>query len=208
MNRVAIAVAIAVGLLAGTVVDAKQPKAQSAVDIDPESKGPVSGMGIEARDIVAMSDQMVRDMLSSAELANRETPPRVIIDSAYFSNESSQRINKNLLTDRLRVGLNRASQGRLVFLARAKAAMIEEERALKREGATDTGTTGLTRAQAGADFRLTGNIASLESRDNRTGTMQRFTQITYEMVDLESGAIVWSNAYDVMRAATDDVVYR
>lgn len=179
-----------------------------AQDLDPSQKGPVSGLGIEAQDIQSMSDRMVRDMLANATLANRATPPRVIVDSAYFTNESTQRINKNLITDRLRVGLNRASKGRMVFLARQNAAMIEDERALKREGATDTGTVGMTRAQFGADYRLTGNIASTEARDAKTGTMQRYTQIVFEMVDLESGAIEWSNSYEIARAATDDVIYR
>ena len=112
------------------------------------------------------------------------------------------------VADRLRVGLNRASKGRMVFIARQNAAMIEQERELKREGVTDTGTVGMTRAQFGADYRLTGNIASTEARDPRTGTMQRYTQIVFEMVDLESGAIEWSNSYEIARAATDDVIYR
>lgn len=50
-----------------------------------------------------MTDRMVRDMLSSPLLAGQANPPQVIIDSKYFRNESSQRINKNAITDRLRV---------------------------------------------------------------------------------------------------------
>jgi penicillin-binding protein activator len=198
--------AACIGAVAGAQARDRQPA--GAQDLDPSMKGPVSGLGIEAQDITSMADRMVRDMLGNAILANRAKAPRVIVDSAYFTNESSQRINKNLITDRLRVGLNRASEGRMTFLARQNAAMIEEERALKREGVTDVGTTGLTRAQSGADFRLTGNIASTEARDPRTGTMQRFTQIVFEMVDLESGEIAWSNNYEIARAATDDVIYR
>lgn len=187
---------------------ARDSRKSGVVELDPSKRGAVAGVGIENQDILSMADQMMRDLLSSPELANRAVAPRVIVDSAYFTNESAQRINKNLITDRLRVGLNRAAQGRMIFLARQNAAMIEDERALKREGVTDLGTTGLTRAQAGADFRLTGNIASMDSRDNRTGTIQRFTQITFEMVDLELGAILWSNSYDIARAAQDNVIYR
>jgi TolB-like protein len=86
--------------------------------------------------------------------------------------------------------------------------MVAAERDAKRSGAVDVATTGLARAQAGADFRLSGNIASLEQRNNRTGMVQRFTQITFEMVDLERGTIVWSNSYDIARASADDVIYR
>ncbi len=178
------------------------------VELDPGTRGPVAGVGIEGHDIISMTDRMIRDMLTEPRLAAAERPPQVIIDSAYFENESSQRLNKNAITDRLRVGLNRAAKGRMVFVARHQAAMVAQERELKREGVVDRGTTGLTRAQAGADYRLGGRIVSIDSRDTRTGMIQRYNQITFEMIDLERGEIVWSGIYEFSRAAADDIVYR
>jgi hypothetical protein len=97
----------------------------------------------------------------------------------------------------------------MMFIGREYAAMVAEERELKREGTTDVGTTGLTRAQAGADFRLTGRITSEDSAaQDGTGRVQRFNQITFEMIDLENGVIVWSNIYDFSRVAADSVMYR
>ena len=201
--------AIAVlALIARPASTRKSDRATTTMNLDPSSQGPVGGTGIGSSDVVAMADQMVRDMLATPQLANLRTPPQIIIDAEYFTNESSQRINKDIITDRLRVSLNRASQGRFIFVARNRADMVAAERDAKRSGAVDVGTTGLTRAQAGADFRLSGNIASLEQRNNRTGMVQRFTQITFEMVDLERGTIVWSNSYDIARASADDVIYR
>lgn len=178
------------------------------VDVAPGSKGPVHGVGIEGRDIISMTDQMARDMLSAPFMVNRSKSPQVIIDAKYFVNESSQRINKNAITDRLRVGLNRSAAGRMNFVGRAYSAMVEEERDLKREGVVDTATTGLTRAQAGGDFRLGGRISSVDSRDPGNGAIQRYNQIIFEMIDLESGMIVWSNLYEFERASADDVIYR
>jgi len=195
-------------LIAAPASTRKTDRATTTMELDPSSQGPVGGAGIGGADVVAMADQMVRDMLATPQLSNLRTPPQIIIDAEYFTNESSQRINKDIITDRLRVSLNRASQGRFVFVARNRADMVAAERDAKRSGAVDVGTTGLTRAQAGADFRLSGNIASMEQRNNRTGMVQRFTQITFEMVDLERGTIVWSNSYDIARASADDVVYR
>jgi hypothetical protein len=183
-------------------------KARPPVDQDPAIRGQVSGIGIEQQDVVAMADRMVRDMLAEPALAARQAPPQIIIDSAYFTNESSQTLNKNMITDRLRVELNRAARGRFVFVSRQDAGMVAEERALKRDGMVDLATTGLAAPQAGGDFRLRGRITSTDSRDGRTGTVQRFTQVSFEMVDLERGVIAWSNIYDASRAATDDVVYR
>jgi penicillin-binding protein activator len=177
------------------------------VQLDPGTRGPVAGVGIEGQDIVSMTDQMMRDLLAQPQLASTATPPRVIIDGEYFSNESSQRLNKNIITDRLRVSLNRSAQGRMVFVGRQYSDMVATERQLKRTGATDRGTSGLTRAQIGADYRLGGRISSIDSR-SQSGAVQRYNQIVFEMVDLESAEIVWSGIYEFARAAQDDVIYR
>jgi len=180
----------------------------ATVSQDPGRAGAVQGVGIEGQDIQSMTDQMVRDMLSNPMLSNPANPPQIIVDSEFFMNDSTQRINKDLITNRLRVNLNRASMGRMVFVGRNYAGMVQRERNLKRDGVVDTGTTGTTQAQAGGDYRLGGTIASADSRDPRTGMMQRYTQITFEMVDLERGVIVWSGMYELSKAAADDVVYR
>lgn len=186
----------------------KQYQAQAPIDIDPSIRGPVAGIGIEGHDIVSMTDRMARDLLAQPSIARRSTPPRITVDAAAFRNEGSQIINRNTITDRLRVNLNRASQGKMVFVSREAASMVELERDLKRAGKVDSGTTGLTRAQFGIDYRLAGRIAAVDSRNPKTGLMQRYTQITLQLVDQESGALVWEDMYEIARAAADDIIYR
>lgn len=209
VRRVA-SVALATGLLLGCQATSPVVNAPGTptVELDPGTRGPVAGVGIEGQDIISMTDRMMRDMLASPVLANAANPPQVIVDGEYFQNESSQRLNKNAITDRLRVGLNRAAQGRMIFVGRNYADMVAKERDLKRQGAVDVATTGLTRAQAGGDYRLGGRITSLDQRDPRSGMVQRYSQIIFEMVDLERGTIVWSGLYEFARAAQDDVIYR
>lgn len=175
---------------------------------DPAVGGPIQGVGIESQDIVSMSDQMMRDLLTEPRLANAEKAPNVIIDAEYFTNESSSRFNKNAITDRLRVGLNRSAKGRMQFVGRHYANMVAAERTVKRAGAVDAGTTAAAKAQKGGDYRLGGRITSVDSRDAKKGTVSRFTQIVFEMVDLETSEIVWSGIYDFAKSAQDDVVYR
>lgn len=179
-----------------------------SVYVDPATPGPAAGIGIESQDIIAMTDQMMRDMLTEPRLAAQQRAPAVVIDSEYFDNESSTRFNKNTITDRLRVSLNRAAKGRLVFLGRQYAHMVERERDIKRHGVVDKGTTGTTEGQKGADYRLGGRITSVDNRNPKSGTMSRYSQIVFEMVDLESGEIVWSGIYEMTKAMQDDVVYR
>ena len=199
-----------VSLMAGCTTTPPNAAGVSTVSVNPAVAGPVQGVGIEGQDIVSMSDQMMRDMLSAPRLvtvANGKAP-RVIVDAQYFANDSSQPINRNIITDRLRVALNRSSQGRMTFIGRQYAGAVQVERDLKRSGMTDVGTVGMAKATLGSDYRLGGRINSLEQRSSKTGLTQRYTQITFEMFDVESGEIVWSGLYEFARAAADDVMYR
>lgn len=186
----------------------ENPSGMRTVDVPIDTRGPVRGVGIEGADIVSMTDRMARDLLSAPFMAGMTQPPRIIMDAEHFRNESSQRINRNAITDRLRIELNRAANGRMLFVSRAHAAMVADERELKREGVTDGGTRGAARAQAGGDFRLTGRISSHDARDPRTGMIQRYNLIIFELIDLEDAIIVWGGSYEFQRASADDVIYR
>lgn len=175
---------------------------------NPNSVGAVAGIGMESQDITSMTDQMMRDMLSNPILAGRNPAPRVIIDAEYFYNEGSTRLNKNMITDRLRIDLNRASNGRMIFVGRHFSDMVEKERDLKRKGQVTEGTLGSAKAQAGGDFRLGGRITTQDAVSTSSNMASRYHLITFEMVDLETGIIVWSGMYEFKKSAQDDVVYR
>ena len=93
--------------------------------------------------------------------------------------------------------------------------MVEKERSLKRgtdgaDGApvVDRGTIKASRSTLGGDFRLGGRITTLDALDTGSGLASRTHQIIYEMVDLESGLIVWSGIYDFKKSARDNIIYR
>jgi PBP1b-binding outer membrane lipoprotein LpoB len=193
---------------AGCITPVENVRGKPTVYEDATTSGRVSGVGIESQDIVAITDQMMRDMLANPMLVNRSTPPRIIIDNEYLRNESTSVINTNMLTDRLRIELNRAANGRMVFVGRHYADMVQHERDLKRDGMVDGGTIRKTAAPAGADFRLGGRITSLDALDRNSGSQSRYSQISFEMVDMELGTIVWSGLYEMRKAAQDNVIYR
>ena len=128
--------------------------------------------------------------------------------SATTYRDSSQRIDRNLIADRLQVGLARAAKGRLAFVDREHRQVVAAERDLKRSGQVDRATRAAVTRQAGADYRLVGRISTLGSRDNTTGMTQRFTQIVFDMIDLETGLSIWTNLYSFTKAAANSVVYR
>jgi hypothetical protein len=174
----------------------------------PDTVGPLTGVGIESQDIVSMCDAMMRDMMACSILANAPSPPQVIVDASYFLNESASRINLNMIADRLRSGLVRAANGRMVFVGRHYADMVEKERKLKEKGITDEGTTPYAAQTLGGDYRLGGRITSQDAIAQSSGLTSRFTQIIFEMVDLQTSAIVWGGNYSFKKTAADDVIYR
>ena len=190
-------------------VSAKDKKTGTqATELDPNGRGAISGIGIESRDIDGMADMVLRDIMQRPDIMNRPEPPRIIVDHNDFRNESMQRMNAKLVTDTLRSALNRTSAGSVRFINRANMQRIQEERELKRQGQADVGTLG-TGNISGSDYFLTANMVSLDTRDGKTGIQQRRTQITFELIEVETGDIVYtSEPYVTLRAAAEDVVYR
>jgi len=139
----------------------------------PDTVGPIGGIGIESQDIISMCDKMMRNMMANSLLANAVSPPHVIVDAAYFRNESSSRINLNMITDRLRIGLNQHANGRMVFVGRHYSDMVEKEKKLKKSEIVDRGTTPHAVKTAGADYRLGGRITSLDSVAQQSGLTAR-----------------------------------
>lgn len=208
-NRITIAAGVGLALFsAADTAEAQRRRAPPSIYSTPDSPGAVRGVGTESQDIVSMSDQMMRDMLTIPELMNASPAPRIIIDSQYFRNESSEIIDKALITDRIRVHLSRAARGRMRFVGREFIEATEMERDLKDQGRVDVGTTGRTRATAGADYRLVGRIGTRDAVDPRTGMKERYSVYTFELLDLEYGELIWSNLYEFKKATQDNVVYR
>jgi PBP1b-binding outer membrane lipoprotein LpoB len=180
--------------------------------VDPNEASRIQGLGIASNDIASVCDEMVGDILANPYVAGRPTAPRIILDAAYFENASATRIDKNMITDRLRTELNRAAMAegprRLIFISRQDVDMVAKEREMKRQGLVDAGTTGTTRAMAGGDFRLRGSIRSLDEVGTQSGQHSRYHQINFELIDLETGEIIWSNMYDFKKLGSSDVVYR
>ena len=208
MNRIKTAIGLGVVALFVSDPSLAQKRKEPPVYSSPDSPGQVRGVGIESQDIVSMSDQIMRDLLTVPQLMNASTPPRVIIDSKAFRNESSEIIDKALITDRIRVYLNRAAQGRIRFIGREYADVVEMERDLKDSGQVDVGTKGRTRAMAGADYRLVGRIGTRDAVDPQTGVRSRYSMYTFELLDVEYGDLVWSNLYEFKKETADHVVYR
>lgn len=191
-GSVVVLIAAAIGLSGcATTTPAPASAIRPSIYNDPGTVGPLAGIGIESQDVISMTDRMMRDMLARMPLS-ADVVPHVVVDAEYLRNEGTSRINRNLITDRLRVELNRAAANRIRFIARHLDDMLMASGAMT----------------ARPDYRLAGRIATIDGVDNKSGLTQRHHQITFEMIDLTDGTVVWSGIYEFRKTAADDVVYR
>jgi PBP1b-binding outer membrane lipoprotein LpoB len=200
-----------VSMLGAVACSSSTPPAQTAMPVRYEpvdQPGALARQGVESQDIEAMADEMVRDLLATPQLMNRAKPPLIVVDSEFFENRSSQRLDKNLVTDRLRVKLNRASGGRLVFLGRHQAEMVQQEAKLEQTGNVTAGSYGPTSKVLGWDYRLGGRIMNQDAVQTATAIKSSYFQITFELIERGTSIMIWTNQYVFKKTAQDDVVYR
>lgn len=187
---------------------APQSTVRTARDVDPSSSVEgLGGLGIESRDIINMTREMVVDILSHPVFANATTTPSIIIDDRRFLNESNQVINIDMLLDRLRIELMRESRGKLDFIARKHMDLAQEEQRLEMEGYTERKDSSDSIFLAGAKYRMVGKITSLSTASNVSGVRSNYYVFSFEIIDLDSTRVVWGNFYEIKRYGADDTLY-
>ena len=198
-------------LLSGCATVDKNYSGSQAHYVDPGQKSAASGIGdigIASHDIIEMTDKMIEGILATPKFANPVKPPRIVIDAKYFKNESTTRIDKNLITDRLRIELNRATKGKMIFVGRENLKMMLDELSLKQSGVIEEGNTEAELKVLGVDYRLGGRISTRDSVDPKTGGFSRYHQIVFALIDLNTGEIVWNDLYDFKKTARENIIYR
>jgi PBP1b-binding outer membrane lipoprotein LpoB len=173
-----------------------------------QSVSEVAGVGMESQDIETMTDKMIRDILSSPQILSKQVAPRIIFDSSDFRNQSSERIDKDMIIDSIYTGLLRSAMGRIVFLKRDYINAVQNERALKRNGKVGEGALGSTKNIMGADYKIVGRITTRDAINANTGLKSRYTVIFFSIIDLETGAAVWANDYKYKKVVSEDIIYR
>lgn len=207
MNKKNIILIISILFLSGCASTVVNEKGSQSKYVDYASENTSSSIGIESNDIVSVSEKMVRSMLANTFLSNRTTPPRVQLDETLLRNKGTTRINKELITNRMRINLNREANGKLIFVSRENIAAVEKERAMKSSGIVDGGTIRSTAATAGVDFRLVGTISGQESLHSGD-VKSKYHQITFEMIDMELGTVIWGDIFEFKKSAIEDAAYR
>ena len=206
MKVIGISFVIFVVLISGCV-HISNKSVGSSVYVDPPSQ-PLPGCGIDSKELRGAADKMARSIFTSPQIIKSGTAPRIVIDSKYFRNDSSQIIDKAMFTDYLRVELQRAAENRFEIVGRNYSRMVEEERTAEKEGEVTAGTFNNTSKMLGWDYRLGGAIRSISKVVPRTGQSSSYYLITFELIERGSGKVVWSDRYEFKKISNTQSIYR
>jgi PBP1b-binding outer membrane lipoprotein LpoB len=197
--------AAATALLPGCASSGVQnPSGVPVTRMNPDEGGFVQGTGIESQDLVKVTDQMARDILSIPEISRAQGTPRVILEPVV--NDTRFAIDKEIFLARIRGQLNQKASGKVRFLARDRMAALERERELKQSGQVTSSSDPNVVEFRGADFFLTGQLKGLTTRA-RAGTSD-YILYTFQLIDARTSEIVWEGQAEMKKQGTEDASYR
>lgn len=198
--RAALAATLLAGalLLAGCSAIRTPPEVRNSPSIysDPDASRPPKSLGFASQDIINLTDAMMRDILAHTFWRRRGKPPRIILDINCFTNQGAGDINLRLITDRLRVELNRAAKGKLVFVA---PYLYQYHLFADDPYDRDLASRGIYPHDA--VYRLCGNITTLDIQSYDRDLVSRYSQVTLEIVERKTAVLVWGGVYSFRKTA-------
>ena len=209
--EIAISILLVTGILAleGCTIMTKvdnSPSSSGTKYVDFREHSDLNTVDIESSDLQAACAEMIGKILACPVVAGRKEPPHIIMDAEYFKIDTSSRINKHMLVDLMRSKLVSAARGRLVFVTREFSDMVQKERQAQHKGIVGPGINPPHNSPLGADYRLAGRITDLTLTN--VASVEKYTQITVELIDLETGQIVFSDTYSFKKKKNISVLYR
>ena len=169
--------------------------------LDPDADDQLGGTGTESSDIRAIGERMAREIMAISWPAEGETPRIAVLP---IVNQTRFRVDPKLLQNKLTKSLVDQAAGKLVFLARDSEQAVMEERERKRAGLYDQGENRA--AMFGADFLLKGEMRSLSKA--ASGQVSDYMVYSFQLINAETGAILWMGDYETKKAGSTGVVYQ
>lgn len=182
----------------------RQPEGVRVAEMRPDERGFVVGTGIESQDMVAVTDQMARSILSIPEIARAQRAPNVVLEPVV--NNTRFPINKDIFLTRIRTQLNSKAAGRVSFLDREMIRTLERERELKRTGQVTASSDPNVVEFGGADYFLTGKLDGMTTRTS-AGTSD-YVLYSFRLTDARTSRIVWEDSAEIKKQGLEDAAYR
>ncbi|MHC5064645.1 MAG: hypothetical protein ACYTG5_11805 [Planctomycetota bacterium] len=155
-----------------------------------------------------MADQMSRDIIASGILRSPDPQQRISFHITSLRNDSGDVIDKEIVLTRIRTSLQRnlgRQQVRVLDRSKESAEEVMAERAAKRSGAVDS-NPAMRGQVGGSDYVLKGTI---KDRRIQSGDMRSvYYLVTFELTDLETQELVWTNEYEAKFVSEKSVISR
>ncbi len=173
--------------------------------VNPDAPDTVTGTGLQSQDIRTMAQQMAADIKASGVLAPGKEGERVSFYIYEIKNDSSDVIDKEIILTKLRTELAKAMGRQVRILDRSPSAndLTDAERRMKERGQV-SGTND--RKIAGSDYVLKG---TMKSRDRQAGKLKSsYVLVTFELTDLVTQELAWTNDYEMKTESEKSVINR
>jgi PBP1b-binding outer membrane lipoprotein LpoB len=192
--------------LAGCATNAgvHHPAGTPVTEVRPDERGFVTSTGVDAQDMVAVTDKMARSILAIPQIARAQVPPSIVLEPVV--NNTRFPINKDIFLTRLRTQLNSKATGQVSFLDREMIRALEHERELKRSGQVTSSSDPNVVEFGGADFLLTGKLDGMTTRTG-AGTSD-YVLYSFRLTDARTSRIVWEDAHEIKKQGLEDASYR
>ena len=173
--------------------------------VDPDAADSVTGTGLQSMDIRTMATKMAADIKELGVLAPSRDGVRASFYIYEIVNDSSDTIDKTLILTKLRTDLFQAFRSQVKILDRSPSAndLTDAERRMKDRGEVSGENN---RKVAGSDFVLKG---TMKSRDRQAGKLKSsYILVTFELTDLVTQELVWTNDYEMKTESEKSVINR
>lgn len=156
--------------------------------VETEGPGTIVTVGeINIQDWIQAGDALVQDLLDSNAFDRVETPPAVLAISQIVNN-TTQQVDTNLLTRRIRIALNRS--GRALTTTTTGLGGSAEDPLARDQAEFERFTNGEgTPAPARPQFSLSGRLIEERARAGRTRQASYVFQLA--LTEIQSGLAVW-----------------
>lgn len=175
--------------------------------VDPDAPDAVGGTGLQSQDIRTMADRMARDIQAKGVLTSAPPGTKITFHITELRNESADTLNKSIILMKLRTELSKGLGGRVTIVDRSAEGLdaVKREREAKRSGAV-TSNTGLKGDVLGSDYVLKGVI---QDRVQQSGSHKSaYYLVTFELTNLETSELAWTNDYETKFESEKSVINR
>ena len=160
--------------------------------VDPDSPSPLGDTTTDSQDLRTIAQRMARSLITVDQIARADSPPRIAF--LDVNNRTNQIIDKEIFLNSIRTILIQNSQGKVVFLDRARINQIMAERELKRKGIVGSSDR---KVMSGVDFFLTGDLNAIDKVEGPSRLT--YTRYSFRLTDAESSDIIWEDVYEVKK---------